>query len=680
MHLNRSQTRRKTWEESSASTWARPTPASPSWKATTPKVIENSEGARTTPSIVAYQEDGEILVGAPAKRQAVTNPKNTLYAVKRLIGRKFDEKEVQKDIDLMPYKIVKADNGDAWVEVRGKKLAPPQISAEVLRKMKKTAEDYLGEEVTEAVITVPAYFNDSQRQATKDAGRIAGLDVKRIINEPTAAALAFGLDKTGKGDRKIAVYDLGGGTFDISIIEIADVDGEKQFEVLSTNGDTFLGGEDFDQRIIDYIIDEFKKINGVDLSKDALALQRLKEAGREAPRSSCRQRSRPKSTCRTSRPMANGAPVHLNMKLTRAKLEVAGRRTDRAHHRALPHRDQGRRRQGLRHPRRDPGRRHDPHAQGAGEGQGVLRQGAAQGREPGRSRRRRRRDPGPVLSGDRKDVLLLDVTPLSLGIETLGGVMTKMIQKNTTIPTKFSQVFSTADDNQPAVTIKVYQGEREMAAGNKRLGEFNLEGIPPAPRGTAADRSDLRHRRQRHPARGREGQGHRQGKQDHHQGQLRPVRGRDPEDGEGRRSSTPTKTRRSSRNWPRRATRATRWCTATRKSLTEYGDKLDAGEKEKIEAAIKDLEDALKGERQGRRSRPRSTALSTAARSWARRCTPTCRRSRRRRRRGAAAARRRRRRRGPSAADDNVVDADFKEVKDRSNDASAIRRPAHAER
>ena len=445
-----------------------------------PKVIENSEGTRTTPSIIAYQEDGEVLVGAPAKRQAVTNPKNTLFAVKRLIGRRFEEKEVQKDIDLMPYQILKADNGDAWVGARDKKLAPPQVSAEVLRKMKKTAEDYLGEEVTEAVITVPAYFNDSQRQATKDAGRIAGLEVKRIINEPTAAALAFGMDKK-EGDRKIAVFDLGGGTFDISIIEIAELDGEHQFEVLSTNGDTFLGGEDFDQRVIDYLISEFKKDSGIDLKSDVLALQRLKEAAEKA-------KIDLSSSTETEINLpyiaaVYGVPKHLAMKLSRFKFEQM---TDPLVQRTL---------EPCRLAIKDAGLK-------ASEIDEVILVGGSTripriqeeverlfGKKPNRSI-----NPdevvaigaavhGGILSGSVNDILLLDVIPISIGIETMGGIYDVVIEANTTVPIKKSKTYSTASDNQPQVEIHILQGENRMAKENRSIGRFILDGIPPAPRG-----------------------------------------------------------------------------------------------------------------------------------------------------------------------------------------------------
>ena len=618
-----------------------------------PKVIENSEGARTTPSIVGYTEDSEILVGAPAKRQAVTNAKNTLFAVKRLIGRRFEEKEVQKDIGLAPFKIVKADNGDAWVEVRGKKIAPQQVSAEVLRKMKKTAEGYLGEEVSEAVITVPAYFNDSQRQATKDAGRIAGLDVKRIINEPTAAALAFGLDKQAKKDSKIAVYDLGGGTFDISIIEIADVEGEKQFEVLSTNGDTFLGGEDFDQRLIDYVVTEFKKDQGVDLSKDVLALQRLKEAAEKAKieLSSSQQTefNLPYITADAS------GPKHLAMKITRAKFESL---VDDLIERTI---------EPCRIAVKDAGVKVSDIDDVILVG-GMTRMPKVQDKVREFFAKEPRKDVNPdeavavgaaiqagVLKGDVKDVLLLDVTPLSLGIETLGGVMTKLINKNTTVPTKANQVFSTADDNQTAVTIHVLQGEREMAAGNKSLGQFNLADIPPAPRGMPQievtfdiDANGILHVSAKDKATGKEAKIKIQASSGLTEAEIqRMVKDAEAHAEEDKKAHELVNARNQ--------------CEAlvhsVRKSLKDYGDKLDAGEKEKIEAAAKEAEEAIKSDNKEKID-AKAQALAQAAQKLGEKMYAETQGAQQQAAGGAGQE-------SGKKAESDVVDAEFTEVKDK---------------
>ena len=618
-----------------------------------PKVIENSEGTRTTPSIVAYMEDGEILVGAPAKRQAVTNPRNTLYAVKRLIGRRFEEKEVGKDIALMPYKIVKADNGDAWVEIHGKKIAPPEVSAQVLGKMKKTAEDYLGEEVTEAVITVPAYFNDSQRQATKDAGRIAGLDVKRIINEPTAAALAFGLDKK-EGDRKIAVYDLGGGTFDISIIEIAEVEGEHQFEVLSTNGDTFLGGEDFDQRVIEYLCEEFKKEQGIDLRNDVLALQRLKDAAEKAKiELSSSQQTEINLPYITA---DKAGPKHLTIKITRAKFESLVE--DLIEKTVEP----------CRIALKDAGLKVSEIEDVILVG-GMTRMPKVQeivkdffGKEP-------RKDvnadeavavgagiQGGVLKGDVKDVLLLDVSPLSLGIETLGGVLTKLIPKNTTIPTKAQQVFSTAEDTQSAVTIHVLQGERDMAAGNKSLGQFNLEGIPPAPRGIPQievtfdiDANGILHVSAKDKATGKENKITIKASSGLNEAEIqRMVKDAEAHAEEDKKVLEVV----TARN------QLDSLVHSVKKSLKDYGDKVGADEKSKIEAALKESEEALKSDDKSVMN-AKAEALAQAAQKLGEKMYADAQQAQ-----GAEGKAAGEPKESKQADDANVVDAEFTEVRD----------------
>ena len=617
------------------------------------KVIENAEGARTTPSVIAYLDGGEILVGAPAKRQAVTNATNTIYAVKRLIGRRFEDKEVQKDIDTMPFDIVKAANGDAWVKAQGKELSPPQVSAEILRKMKQAAEAYLGEPVTEAVITVPAYFNDSQRQATKDAGRIAGLEVKRIINEPTAAALAFGMDKGESGDRKIAVYDLGGGTFDISIIEIADVDGDKQFEVLATNGDTFLGGEDFDQRLIDYIIAEFKKEQGIDLKNDVMALQRLKEAAEKAKiELSSGQQTEINLPYIT---MDATGPKHLAMKITRAKFEslvedLIARSIEPCR---IAIKDAGLSVNDINDVILVGGQTRMPKVQEAVKD--------FFGKEP-------RKDVNPdeavavgaaiqgeVLGGGRSDVLLLDVTQLSLGIETMGGVMTKLITKNTTIPTKATQVFSTAEDNQNAVTIHVLQGEREKASANKSLGQFNLGDIPPAPRGMPQievtfdiDANGILHVSAKDKGTGKQANITIQASSGLSEEEIeRMVKDAEANAEEDRKLTELVQSR----------NQAEALIHSVKKSLADYGDKLDAAEKDKIEAAIKEAEEAVKGddkadidakaEALGAASQKLGEMLYADAQAQAEQA-------------GAADN-------TAGKADDDVVDAEFQEVKDKKD-------------